>query len=58
MVSFTSLPLYPKRKILWYPLDRTLGGPIGDPDAMEEKNLSPAGNQILPDQPTGHHYTG
>jgi len=27
VVSFTSLPLYPRRKFPWYPLDRRPGGP-------------------------------
>jgi hypothetical protein len=42
VVSFTTRPLYPQRKSLWYPLDRRLGGPQSRPGyGGEEKNSQP-----------------
>jgi hypothetical protein len=49
MISFTPPPLYFQGKILWYPLDRRMGGTRADLNAMEEKIFFPAGNQNLPD---------
>jgi hypothetical protein len=47
VVSFTSQPLYPQRKILQYPLDRGQGHKAA-PVMMEERQIFPfAGNRNL-----------
>jgi hypothetical protein len=40
VVSFTSLPLYPRRKIPRYPLNRRLVGPKAGLDAVEMRQIS------------------
>jgi hypothetical protein len=39
VVSFTSQPLYPQGKNLWYPLDRRLGGPRAVLDAVVKRKI-------------------
>jgi hypothetical protein len=38
--SFTLRPLYPRGKILWYPLDRELGGPQSRNGRRENRKIS------------------
>jgi hypothetical protein len=59
VVSFTSLPLYPQVKSLWYPSDRRLGGPQSRSGCGgEEKNSQPLpGQEPSIIQPVAQHYT-
>jgi hypothetical protein len=49
VISFSPRPLYPQGKILWYPLDRRLGGPqCRSGHGSEAKNSQPMSELKLP----------
>jgi hypothetical protein len=55
LVSLKPRPLYPQGNILWYPLDRRLGGPQSR--GGEEKNSQPLPGLELPIvQPVAQSY--
>jgi hypothetical protein len=52
VVSFTSRPLYPQGKRLWYPFDRMLGGPQSRSErGGEEINSQPPAETQTTDNP-------
>jgi hypothetical protein len=59
VVSFTARPLYPQGKSLWYPLDRSLGGPQSRSGRGGEEKHSLPLPVIEPSiiQPVAQRYT-
>jgi hypothetical protein len=38
-VNFTPRPFFPRERSPWYPLDRRVGGPEADLDAVEKREI-------------------
>jgi hypothetical protein len=56
MVNFTSLPIYPRGKSLWYPLNRWLGGPQNRLTLRRREKSCTAENRTRAFQPLARRY--